>query len=57
MRREVQVVFSPTDFDGDGLSNEIEEQLFTDPNASDSNSDGESDFNNDFDNISPLVEL
>ncbi len=57
MRREVQVVFSPTDFDGDGLSNEVEEQLFTDPNASDSNSDGESDFNNDFDNISPLVEL
>jgi hypothetical protein len=55
--RNVQVISSLNDFDGDGLSNLLEAQLGTDPLKADTDWDGTNDNNNDKDNVTPAIEL
>jgi len=55
--RTVIVIDSTTDTDGDGLPDEIEIVIGTDPSITDTNNDGTDDSNNDLDSISPLIEL
>lgn len=55
--RTVIVIDSATDTDNDGIPDEIELLVGTDPSKTDTDDDGTSDANNDLDNTSPVIEL
>jgi len=53
----LSIISEAVDTDGDGLSDEVEQRIGTDPTKADTDNDGTNDADNDLDGVSPVIEL